>query len=83
MSVHDLSLLDPVIPSLHNRIHAALEAMRAGIPVVLLDDSDRENEADLIVSAERLTIRTMAMLIRECSGIVCLCLISDLVERLD
>lgn len=83
MSVHDLSLLDPVIPSLDGRIHAALEAMRAGIPVVLLDDFDRENEADLIVAAERLTVRTMAMLIRECSGIVCLCLTSDVVRKLD
>lgn len=83
MSVHDLSLLDPVIPSLEGRIHAALEAMRAGIPVVLLDDFDRENEADLIVSVERLTVRTMAMLIRECSGIVCLCLTSEVVQKLD
>jgi 3,4-dihydroxy 2-butanone 4-phosphate synthase len=48
--------------------------MREGIPVVLMDDFDRENEADLIVAAERITVDTMALLIRECSGIVCLCL---------
>lgn len=82
MSFHDISLLDPVVPSLDNRIHAALEAMRAGIPVVLLDDFDRENEADLIVAAELLTVETMAILIRECSGIVCLCLTSETVSHL-
>jgi 3,4-dihydroxy 2-butanone 4-phosphate synthase len=65
------------------RIAAALEAMRSGRPVVLLDDDDRENEADLIVAAERLTVETMALLIRECSGIVCLCLPEATIRALD
>lgn len=56
------------------RLRAALLAMRRGLPVLLTDDDDREDEADLIVAAERLTLESMAMLIRECSGIVCLCL---------
>ena len=45
---------------LHKRMEAALIAMRAGIPVVLLDDDDRENEADLIAAAETLTRDVMA-----------------------
>jgi 3,4-dihydroxy 2-butanone 4-phosphate synthase len=65
------------------RIAAALDAMREGRAVVLLDDHDRENEADLIVSAERLTVETMALLIRECSGIVCLCLPDETIRALD
>lgn len=68
---------------LDGRIAAALEATRAGIPVILLDDFDRENEADLIVAAEKLTVETMALMIRECSGIVCLCLTTDKVRALD
>jgi 3,4-dihydroxy 2-butanone 4-phosphate synthase len=68
---------------LEGRIAAALEATRAGIPVILLDDFDRENEADLIVAAEKLTVETMAVMIRECSGIVCLCLTADKVRALD
>ena len=76
----DLSQLanEPVPP----RIAAALQAMRDGRAVVLQDDHDRENEADLIVSAERLTNETMALLIRECSGIVCLCLPDDKIRAL-
>ncbi|MGZ5202207.1 MAG: 3,4-dihydroxy-2-butanone-4-phosphate synthase [Telluria sp.] len=74
--------------TLHNtdldgRMHAALDAMRAGVPVILLDDDDRENEADLIVAADRLTVETMALMIRECSGIVCLCLSADAVRTLE
>ena len=68
---------------LEGRIAAALAAMRAGIPVILLDDFDRENEADLIIAAEKLTVETMALMIRECSGIVCLCLSDDKVRALE
>src|SRR5690349_24439949 len=64
-------------PDLDGRIEAAVAATRAGIPVILLDDFDRENEADLIVAADKLTVETMALMIRECSGIVCLCLSAD------
>lgn len=68
---------------LEGRIAAALAATRAGIPVILLDDFDRENEADLIVAAEKLSVETMALMIRECSGIVCLCLSADRVRELE
>jgi 3,4-dihydroxy 2-butanone 4-phosphate synthase len=64
------------------RIAAALQAMREGRAVVLQDDDDRENEADLVVSAERLSVETMALLIRECSGIVCLCLPDEKIRAL-
>ena len=64
------------------RVYVALDAVRVGRPVLLLDDDDRENEADLIVAADRLTEATMALLIRECSGIVCLCLTRAHADRL-
>lgn len=64
------------------RLAAALIAMRAGQPVLLTDDDDREDEADLIIAAERLNEASMALLIRECSGIVCLCLQGAQIERL-
>ena len=70
-------------PDLDGRIAAALAATQAGIPVILLDDFDRENEADLIVAADKLTVDTMALMIRECSGIVCLCLSADKVRALE
>ncbi|WP_374334844.1 3,4-dihydroxy-2-butanone-4-phosphate synthase [Leeia sp.] len=72
-------LVDPVLES---RMAAALQAMREGRPVLLLDDDDRENEADLIVAADRLTVENMAMLIRDCSGIVCLCMPDEALQKL-
>ena len=64
------------------RIRFAVDAIRHGRAVVLQDDDERENEADLVVAAERLTVPMMATLIRECSGIVCLCLEDAQLERL-
>ncbi|PHV11787.1 3,4-dihydroxy-2-butanone-4-phosphate synthase [Chitinimonas sp. BJB300] len=57
-----------------SRVLAAIEAIRQGRGVVLLDDEERENEADLIFAAELICPANMAQLIRDCSGIVCLCL---------
>jgi 3,4-dihydroxy 2-butanone 4-phosphate synthase len=65
------------------RLQQAITDMRRGHPVILMDDFDRENEADLIVAAEKISNQSMAMMIRECSGIVCLCLHEDLLARLD
>lgn len=75
----------PFLPShpIPPRIARALEALREGRAVVLQDDHDRENEADLIVAADRLTVETMALLIRECSGIVCLCLPDERIRALE
>jgi 3,4-dihydroxy 2-butanone 4-phosphate synthase len=48
--------------------------IRAGRPVLVLDDAQRENEADLVCAAELVSPAVMAMMIREGSGIVCLCI---------
>ncbi|TFZ03568.1 3,4-dihydroxy-2-butanone-4-phosphate synthase [Ramlibacter humi] len=56
-------------------IPQVLDAFRAGRPVLVLDDADRENEADLICAAELITPEVMALMIREGSGIVCLCML--------
>lgn len=72
----------PTPATLAERLAAAADALRDGRPVLLTDDGDREDEADLIVAASRLTEPVMALLIRECSGIVCLCLPGETVDRL-
>jgi len=65
------------------RMTLALAALRGGRGVLVVDDEERENEGDLIFAAESLTPEQMAMLIRECSGIVCLCLPDEKVRALE
>ena len=59
------------------RVETALAALRAGHGVLVVDDEDRENEGDLIFAAETMTQAQMALMIRACSGIICLCLTSE------
>ena len=78
MSEHLLTLFGDA----RTRVERALEALRGGGGVLVVDDEDRENEGDLIFSVRHLTAEHMALLIRECSGIVCLCLPEERVRRL-
>lgn len=65
------------------RVENALLALKEGRGVLLLDDEDRENEGDIIYSVEHLTNEQMALMIRECSGIVCLCLTDEHANKLE
>jgi len=65
------------------RVELALLALREGKGVLVADSPDRENEADLIFSACSVTVPQMAMLIRECSGIVCLCMTEEKIRSLE
>jgi 3,4-dihydroxy 2-butanone 4-phosphate synthase len=65
-----------------DRVENALEALRRGQGVLVTDNEARENEGDLIFSAESIDVAQMAVLIRECSGIVCLCLPGEKVKSL-
>jgi 3,4-dihydroxy 2-butanone 4-phosphate synthase len=71
-----------VADSFDERFQQALDDMRRGHPVILVDDFDRENEGDLIVAAEKISPQSMALMIRECSGIVCLCMTGEALDRL-
>ncbi|EMD78191.1 3,4-dihydroxy-2-butanone-4-phosphate synthase [Vibrio sp. RM-44-3] len=65
------------------RVENAIIALKEGRGVLLLDDEDRENEGDIIYSVEHLTNEQMALMIRECSGIVCLCLTDAQADKLE
>ncbi|MDU7915226.1 MAG: 3,4-dihydroxy-2-butanone-4-phosphate synthase [Klebsiella grimontii] len=65
------------------RVEHALDALREGRGVMVLDDEDRENEGDMIFAAETMTVEQMALTIRHGSGIVCLCLTEDRRKQLD
>ncbi|PAJ72937.1 3,4-dihydroxy-2-butanone-4-phosphate synthase [Pseudoalteromonas sp. NBT06-2] len=66
----------------HARVEKALTALRAGKGVLVVDDENRENEGDFVFSAQHLTTQQMAMMIREGSGIVCLCLTDERTKQL-
>jgi 3,4-dihydroxy 2-butanone 4-phosphate synthase len=65
------------------RVEQAISALQQGKGILLVDDENRENEGDLIFPAETMTAPDMALMIRECSGIVCLCITEEKAASLD
>jgi len=52
-------------------VEEAIHAIAAGQLVIVTDDEDRENEGDLIMAAAKATPEAVSLMIRYCSGIVC------------
>lgn len=63
-------------------IEEALADIAAGRAVLVTDDEARENEGDLIVAATKATPEVIGMMIRHGSGIVCVPLVEEQLERL-
>jgi len=64
------------------RVEHALEQLRAGRFLVLVDDADRENEGDLVIAAEKATPEAINFMARFGRGLVCLALTEEQVQRL-
>ncbi len=67
----------------HATTEAAIEAIRCGKFVIVVDDEDRENEGDLLCAAETITEEQMSLLIRHTSGIIFLALSPTIANALD
>ena len=78
----EISLLEQ-FGDARSRVENALAALRAGKGVLVSDDADRENEGDLIFAAETLTTEQVAMQIRDCSGIICICVTAEKARALE
>ncbi|MGN0915356.1 MAG: 3,4-dihydroxy-2-butanone-4-phosphate synthase [Succinivibrio sp.] len=66
-----------------DRVEAALDALRKGRGIMVVDNENRENEGDLIYAAQTVTEAQMAFMIRECSGIVCVCIQEEQAKRMN
>ncbi len=64
------------------QIEAALEALRQGKLVIVLDAQERENEGDLIAAAELMTPETVDFMLRQGAGVLCAPLTQEYANRL-
>lgn len=64
-------------------IEEAIKDYKAGRPIIVADDEDRENEGDLICSAQMVTPEIINFMARECRGLVCLAIAPEIAQRLD
>ncbi|MGZ5487252.1 MAG: bifunctional 3,4-dihydroxy-2-butanone-4-phosphate synthase/GTP cyclohydrolase II [Candidatus Aminicenantales bacterium] len=63
-------------------VETALEAVRAGRMIIIIDDEDRENEGDLMVAAEKVTPEIVNFMARHGRGLICLPLTRERLEEL-
>ena len=64
-------------------IEKALEAIRAGQIVIVVDDADRENEGDLTIAAEKVTPEAINFMARYGRGLVCLSMTPERLDELE
>jgi 3,4-dihydroxy 2-butanone 4-phosphate synthase / GTP cyclohydrolase II len=63
-------------------IEEALDELRAGRMIVLVDDEYRENEGDLVVAAEKITPESVNFMLSQARGVLCLAMSWEICERL-
>jgi len=64
-------------------VETAVEAIRLGQMVVVLDDEARENEADLVLAGQKVSPEAITFMAKKASGLICLALASEQVSNLD
>ncbi|HKF00522.1 MAG TPA: bifunctional 3,4-dihydroxy-2-butanone-4-phosphate synthase/GTP cyclohydrolase II [Actinomycetes bacterium] len=64
-------------------IDEAVAAVAAGEIVVVCDDADRENEGDLIMAADAVTVEKVGFFVRHTSGVICMPMLGERLDELD
>ena len=64
-------------------IPTALEELRAGKPIIVVDDEGRENEGDVVLAAEFASQEWLAWVVRNSSGFICAPMTNEIADRLE
>lgn len=67
----------------HLSVLQAIEYIKEGKLIIITDDADRENEGDLFIAAEKITVEQMGFIIRHTSGIVVIPMTSERLNALN
>lgn len=65
-----------------NTIEEAIEDIKNGKMVVVVDDEDRENEGDLVIAAEKIKISDINFMLDYAKGLICVPLTKDIAKKL-
>jgi 3,4-dihydroxy 2-butanone 4-phosphate synthase/GTP cyclohydrolase II len=64
-------------------IEEAIEDIRQGRMVIMVDDEDRENEGDLVIAAEKTTPEAINFMAKYGRGLICLAMAPEMIDRLE
>lgn len=66
-----------------NRIEEAIEDIRQGKMVIMVDDEDRENEGDVVVAAEKVTPEIINFMATYARGLICVPMLGERLDELE
>ena len=66
-----------------NSIEEAIEDIKKGKPIIIVDDEDRENEGDLVIPAQVITEETVNFMIKEARGLMCVPITKERADELE
>ena len=66
-----------------NTIKEAIQDIRDGKFVIVVDDADRENEGDLVIAAEKITDEKVNFMIKYARGLVCMPIVEERLQELN
>ncbi len=64
-------------------VEQALENLKAGKMIILVDDESRENEGDLVCAAEKITPETVNFMLKHARGVLCLAMSGEYCDKLN
>lgn len=67
----------------YNKIEEAIDSLKEGRMVVVLDDEDRENEGDLLMLAEKMTAKDVNFMAKNGRGLICVPICEEIADRLN
>lgn len=59
-----------------------IENLKNGIPIIVVDSKDRENEGDVVIAAEKATVKNIVFFMRHARGLLCIPTHGDILDRL-
>ena len=65
------------------RVNEAIQEIRRGRPVIVVDDEDRENEGDIVIAAEKITPEWVNFMAKHGRGLICLTVTEERAAELD
>ena len=65
------------------KINSILSDIRNGVPIVVVDDYDRENEGDIVIAAEKANRQNISFCMRHARGLMCVPTTGEVLDRLE
>ena len=66
----------------NSKVYTAIEDVKRGIPIIVVDDHDRENEGDVLVAGEKANEKNLAFCMKHARGLMCLPCNEEILDRL-